>query len=101
MGLPEDEQDLSVAAKTGDKHAFGELVRRHQRSALRVAAIAGADAEDALQEGVRSPRLAPEFVREDRTGPEGGTRWSTWLSREACRAGADQISGGFRPVRAC
>jgi DNA-directed RNA polymerase specialized sigma24 family protein len=59
MGLPEDEQDLIAAAKGGDMLAFGELVRRHQRAALRVAAVAGADAEDAAQEMFDRPVSLP------------------------------------------
>lgn len=50
-GLSDDEQGLITAAKRGDVSAFGELVRRHQAAAIRVAAVAGADAEDAAQEG--------------------------------------------------
>jgi RNA polymerase sigma-70 factor, ECF subfamily len=51
-------------AQAGDRDAYGELVRRHQRAAIRVAAtIAGSDrAADAAQEGfLRAHRSLHRF----------------------------------------
>jgi RNA polymerase sigma-70 factor (ECF subfamily) len=52
--LSGDEQGLIESAQRGDADAYGELVRRHQRAAIRAAAVAAgnaSDAEDAAQEG--------------------------------------------------
>lgn len=49
--MPEDDGELVERARRGDVGAFEALVDRHRRVALRVAyAIAGDDAEDAVQE---------------------------------------------------
>jgi RNA polymerase sigma-70 factor (ECF subfamily) len=73
----EDEQRLIAAARQGDVDAYGELVRRHQRAAVRVAALAAgdaADAEDAAQEA---------FVRAYRAlgGFRTGQPFRPWLLR--------------------
>ena len=46
-GLADDEQRLIAAAQAGDLEAYGQLVRLHQRAAVRVAAVAAGDAHDA------------------------------------------------------
>jgi RNA polymerase sigma-70 factor (ECF subfamily) len=46
--LPEIDDEMLVArARSGDRAAFGELVARHQRPALRVAAVIGGSTEEA------------------------------------------------------
>ena len=50
---PDDEQLLVARARAGDVTAYGELVRRHQAAACRLAALVGGgptDAEDVAQE---------------------------------------------------
>lgn len=42
-----DDDALVARARTGDGEAFGELVRRHQRAALRVAAVVSGSTEEA------------------------------------------------------
>lgn len=42
-----DDVELAARARTGDTAAFGELVRRHQHAALRVAAVISGSTEDA------------------------------------------------------
>jgi RNA polymerase sigma-70 factor (ECF subfamily) len=84
MGLPEDEQGLIAAAKGGDMLAFGELVRRHQRAALRVAAIAGADAEDAAQEGFVRAHAALHRFRE-------GEPFRPWLLRIVANTARNRV----------
>lgn len=42
-----DDDELLTRARTGDRQAFGELVRRHQRAALRVAAVITGSTEEA------------------------------------------------------
>jgi len=52
-GRPLEERELVRRARRGDDRAFAELVRMHQDIAYRVAyLIAGAEAEDAVQDGV-------------------------------------------------
>jgi RNA polymerase sigma factor (sigma-70 family) len=49
-----DDEGLVERARAGDSAAFGELVRRHERAALRVAAVVSGSTSDALdiaQEG--------------------------------------------------
>jgi RNA polymerase sigma-70 factor (ECF subfamily) len=63
---PPDEEDLLVArARAGDVTAYGELVRRHQAAACRLAALVGgvaADAEDVAQEAfVKAFAALPGF----------------------------------------
>src|SRR5207344_1508711 len=67
---------LIERARDGDTEAYGELVRRHQDLAVRVARLAGppADVEDAEQEGfVKAYFALPRF----RTG----TPFRPWLCR--------------------
>jgi RNA polymerase sigma-70 factor (ECF subfamily) len=42
-----DDDALVARARVGDAAAYGELVRRHQRAALRVAAVVGGSTEEA------------------------------------------------------
>ena len=42
-----DDDALVVRARSGDRPAFGELIRRHQRAALRVAAVITGSTEEA------------------------------------------------------
>jgi RNA polymerase sigma-70 factor, ECF subfamily len=42
-----DDDELVARVRSGDRDAFGALVRRHQRAALRVAAVIGGSTEEA------------------------------------------------------
>lgn len=56
-----DEQSLIAAAKTGDKHAYAQLLQRHQAVAFRAAYLicgSAAEAEDATQEACVKAWLA-------------------------------------------
>ncbi len=60
--------ELVAAARTGEKTAFGELVRRHQGSAVRVAAVAlgsSDDAEDVAQEAFVKAHRSLHHFRDD------------------------------------
>jgi RNA polymerase sigma factor (sigma-70 family) len=64
-GRPLEDAELVDRASQGDVSAYEELVRRHQRVAVRVAFLAGgsaAEAEDAAQEAfVKAFRALPRF----------------------------------------
>ena len=62
------EGGLIERARDGDTEAYGELVRRHQELAIRVASLAGsrADVEDAVQEA---------FVKAYYALPDSGRGW--------------------------
>ena len=79
------EQQLVVAAKSGDAQAFSGLVRMHQRRAYAVArAIVGTheDAEDAVQEGfLHAYRALDRFVT--------GQSFGAWLHRIVANAALD------------
>ena len=79
------EQQLVVAAKSGDAEAFAGLVRLHQRRAYAVArAIVGTheDAEDAVQEGfLHAYRALERFV--------AGQSFGAWLHRIVANAALD------------
>jgi RNA polymerase sigma factor (sigma-70 family) len=74
-GRPLEDADLVDRASQGDVRAYEELVRRHQRVAVRVAFLAGgsaAEAEDAAQEAfVKAYRALPRFRR--------GAAFRPWL----------------------
>jgi RNA polymerase sigma-70 factor (ECF subfamily) len=74
-GRPLEDADLVERASKGDVGAYEELVRRHQRVAIRVAYLAGgpaAEAEDAAQEAfVKAFRALPRFRR--------GAAFRPWL----------------------
>ena len=79
------EQQLVVAAKSGDAEAFAGLVRLHQRRAYAVArAVVGnhEDAEDAVQEGfLHAYRALDRFVT--------GQPFGAWLHRIVANAALD------------
>ena len=87
-----DEQRLITAAKAGDKHAYAQLVRRHQALAFRAAyLITGsvADAEDATQDACVKAWLALEGFR-----PEAPFR--PWLVRIAINEATNRRRGAGR-----
>jgi RNA polymerase sigma-70 factor (ECF subfamily) len=110
-GRPLDEAALVAGAKNGDINAYAELVRRHQRLALRVAYLVSgseADAEDITQEAfVRAYASLARF--------DAGRPWTPWLlqivrnealnrrrhrgrqARLALRAATDPVSGDAAP----
>jgi RNA polymerase sigma factor (sigma-70 family) len=87
-GVPEGA--LIERARDGETEAYGELVRRHQELAIRVASLAGsrADVEDAVQEAfVKAYYALPRF----RTGMP----FRPWL----CRIVANEAKNRTRSAR--
>jgi RNA polymerase sigma-70 factor (ECF subfamily) len=77
-----DEELLVAAAKSGDRHAFGQLTERHTKKLLRTAhriTKNREDAEDAVQES-----FTRAFVH--LASFDGRSRFSTWLTRIAINA---------------
>ena len=68
-----EEAALVTRARAGDVEAFGALVGRHQRAALRTAFAVGgseSEAEDVTQEAfVKAFRACPASTRGGRCGP--------------------------------
>ena len=81
MGAPA-EAALVSRARGGDREAFGELVRRHQRPMLAIARsyfASEADAEDAVQEAFVSAFQALRQLADD-------GRFAAWLARITANA---------------
>jgi RNA polymerase sigma-70 factor (ECF subfamily) len=82
---PSDEKDLVLAAQRGEREAFSELVRRHQRRAYVVArsiVVNHEDAEDAVQEA-----FLHAFKAIDRFLPDQA--FGAWLHRIVANAALD------------
>ena len=82
---PADERGLVLAAQRGERAAFSELVRRHQRRAYVVArsiVINHEDAEDAVQDG-----FLHAFKAIDRFLPDQA--FGAWLHRIVANAALD------------
>jgi RNA polymerase sigma-70 factor (ECF subfamily) len=82
---PADERGLVLAAQRGEREAFSELVRRHQRRAYAVArsiVINHEDAEDAVQEA-----FLHAFKAIDRFLPDQA--FGAWLHRIVANAALD------------
>ncbi|MEX1271957.1 MAG: sigma-70 family RNA polymerase sigma factor, partial [Acidimicrobiia bacterium] len=110
-GRPLEEEQLVERAREGDLDAFGELVRRHQAMALRVAALVVGDpteAEDVTQDAfVKAHRNLHRFT--------SGRPFRPWLltivrnesrnrrrrrgrqAQLALRAARDPVSEGAAP----
>lgn len=70
---PPTDAELISAARAGDDDAFAALVRRHQRAAVRIAAVAlgsATDADDVAQEAfVKAHAALPRFRTDARFEP--------------------------------
>jgi RNA polymerase sigma-70 factor, ECF subfamily len=82
---PADERDLVLAAQRGEREAFSELVRRHQRRAYAVArsiVTNHEDAEDAVQEAfLHAYKAIDRFLPDQAFG--------AWLHRIVANAALD------------
>jgi RNA polymerase sigma-70 factor (ECF subfamily) len=87
-----DEQHLIVAAKAGDKHAYGQLLERHQAVAFRAACLiigSAAEAEDATQDACVKAWLALRRFRP-------GAPFRPWLVRIAINEARNRRRGAGR-----
>jgi RNA polymerase sigma-70 factor (ECF subfamily) len=89
MGVPTEEReiDLITRAQRGDRHAFGELVRRHQQGVINVVYRLCGDgelAQDAAQEAfIRAWQHLPDYE------PRSPLR--NWLYRIAVNVARDAL----------
>jgi RNA polymerase sigma-70 factor, ECF subfamily len=108
-GAPTDETVLVRAARDRDLEAFAELVRRHQRTAMRAARAVGAGdaAEDAVQEAFVSAWRALDRFEDGRpfrpwllaiVVNEVRNRQRLWRRRDALLRGAGSQLGPQEPV---
>jgi len=94
MGGVLDDADSIRRAQAGDSYAFDDLVRRHQRAAIRIATtIAGSDrAADAAQEGfLRAHRSLGRF---DASRP-----FLPWLLHIVANAAKNEVRSAVRHQR--
>ncbi len=94
MGGVLDDADSVRRAQAGDRYAFDDLVRRHQRAAIRIAtSIAGSDrAADAAQEGfLRAHRSLGRF---DPSRP-----FLPWLLHIVANAAKNEVRSSLRHQR--
>lgn len=86
--------ELVARARRGDLGAFDELVRRHERSAIRVATVVcgSGGAEDATQEGfVRAFRALDRF--------DVNREFRPWILRIVANAAKNRARGERRQVQ--
>ena len=90
-----DDDALAARARAGDTAAFGELVRRHQRAALRVAAVISGstdDARDIVQDAMVKAYRALATHRGD-----GAVR--SWLLRVVANEAKNHVRSQVRRRR--
>ena len=94
IGVPPADHELAQRAKDGDREAFAELVRKHQRRAYATAMhLMGqhSDADDVVQEALlRAYRGLPGF--------DGRAAFSTWLHRIVVNVALNHLRARRRPT---
>lgn len=110
-GRPLDETALVAGAKNGDINAYAELVRRHQKLAVRVAYLVSgseADSEDIAQDAFVKAYASlgrfdparpwtPWLLRIVRNEAHNRRRRSSRQARLALRVATDPVSGDAAP----
>jgi RNA polymerase sigma-70 factor (ECF subfamily) len=90
-----DDDALAARARDGDTAAFGEIVRRHQRAALRVAAVISGstdDARDIVQDAMVKAYRSSASHRGD-----GAVR--SWLLRIVANEAKNHVRSRVRRLR--
>lgn len=90
-----DDDALVARARSGDRDAYGELVRRHQRAALRVAAVVSGSTEEArdiVQDAFVTAHRALDSYR-----GTGSVR--SWLLRVVANHARNEVRGRVRRLR--
>ncbi len=93
LGLDDDR--LAARARTGDRAAFGELVRRHQAAALRVAAVISGSTEEA------NDIVQDAMVKAHRhlASHRGGGTVRSWMLRIVANEAKNHVRGRARRRR--
>jgi RNA polymerase sigma-70 factor (ECF subfamily) len=87
-----DDDVLVVRARSGDRSAFGELIRRHQRAALRVAAVitgSTEEANDIVQDAFINVHRGLDTYR-------GSASVRSWMLRVVANQAKNHIRGRVR-----
>jgi RNA polymerase sigma factor (sigma-70 family) len=91
----QDDETLVVRAREGERDAYGELVRRHQRSALRLAAVicgSTEEAEDIVQDAfVNAHRQLASY--------RGSGSPRAWMLRVVANHAKNHVRGRVRRLR--
>lgn len=90
-----DDETLLARARSGDREAFAEIVRRHQRAALRVAAVVCGSTEEAgdiVQDAFVAAHRSLHAYRGD-----GSVR--SWLLRIVANHARNHLRGRARRLR--
>lgn len=90
-----DDDTLAARAQAGERAAFGELVRRHQRAAVRVAAVISGSTEEAYD------IVQDAFVNMHRHLGTFDGRGSvrSWMLRVVANHAKNQVRGRVRRLR--
>lgn len=86
------DDELIRWSQAGDREAFGALVRRHQRAALRVATVALGSADDAPDVAQEAFVKAYKSIQRFRTGE----RFEPWLFRIVTNTAKNHRRSSFR-----
>jgi len=90
-----DDDELVARALTGDRQAFGELVARHQRAALRVAAVISGSTEEA-NDIVQDAMVKAYGSLASHRG-QGSVR--SWMLRIVANEAKNHVRGRVRRLR--
>jgi RNA polymerase sigma factor (sigma-70 family) len=90
-----DDDELVARARSGDRGAFGALVERHQRAALRVAAVISGSTEEAND--IVQDALVKAYRGLD--GYRGPSPVRSWLLRVVANEAKNHVRGKVRRIR--
>lgn len=94
-GLGLDDDRLTARARAGDRAAFGELVRRHQTAALRVAAVISGSTEEAKD--IVQDAMVKAHRRLAAHRGDGTVR--SWMLRIVANEAKNHVRGRSRRLR--
>lgn len=89
------DDELAWRARSGDRQAFGELVRRHQRAALRVAAVVSGSTEEAND--IVQDAMVKVYGNLATHRGDGSVR--SWMLRVVANEAKNHLRGRVRRVR--
>jgi len=90
-----EDADLFARSRSGDVAAFGELVRRNQRSALRVAAVISGSTEEAKD--IVQDAFVKVHAHLDSYRGTGSVR--SWMLRVVANEAKNHVRGRVRRIR--